>query len=801
MTPYHIRAKGIKKTLTNEELTIALTHLIKRRGIHNVEVADDDSTTNNELSTYEQIKRNKKLLDNKYVCEVQVDRLNEDGQIRGHQNRFQTSDYIKEANKILENQQLHNHKVTNQFIEKYLELLSNRREYYDGPGYGSEYGWDQDIKKWYENMMGKCSYFPDQLRAVKESHSAQLFNLLNDLNNLTLNREENTKITQIEKEQIIDELFKENKSISLKKIAKKLNVDEHDIKGFRVDAKGKPLFTTLTSFHDIKKITSKPSILDSPKVLDKIAEVATIYQTKKDIKKELANIDLPLNEEEMDRISDLSYTGTHSLSLKMIHQILPDLWHTSKNQMQLITERGFKPKDVDYQNKKYIPYQQIDDFILSPVVKRSFKQTVRIINAIIKKYGMPSEIVIELAREKNSDDKKKFLRDMNKRNEAINKQVRDKLESKDLNPSKGLFNKLRLWHLQDGMCMYSLKSIPIEDLINQPQNYEIDHIIPRSVSFDDSQSNKVLVRNEENQKKGNVTPFQYFQSNKTTVSYDKFKAHVLQLAKSSQKLSRKKKEYLLEERDINKFTVQKDFINRNLVDTRYATREILNTLQQFFAANDQVVKVKSINGAFTNYLRKLWDFKKDRGADYKHHAEDALIVAMANHIFEYKRAFKADHLIYANDKMIDSETGEILSEDQFSAAFTEKMNKIVAVKNYNNYKYSHKIDMKPNRQLMNDTLFSTRIKDDQEYVINKVKDIYDKDNDKLEKIISKHPENLLMYHHDPQTFEKLRQVFDQYSEVKNPLHQFYKETGDYLRKYSKKGNGPVIKSIKYYAKN
>ncbi|GAE93356.1 hypothetical protein JCM21714_2433 [Gracilibacillus boraciitolerans JCM 21714] len=55
----------------------------------------------------------------------------------------------------------------------------------------------------------------------------------------------------------------------------------------------------------------------------------------------MANIDLPLNEEEMDRISDLSYTGTHSLSLKMIHQILPDLWHTSKNQMQLITERGF----------------------------------------------------------------------------------------------------------------------------------------------------------------------------------------------------------------------------------------------------------------------------------------------------------------------------------------------------------------------------------------------------------------------------------------------------------------------------
>lgn len=352
-TPYHLRIKGLKKALTNEELTIALTHLAKRRGIHNLEVTDDEKTSNNELSTYDQIKNNKKLLKNKYVCQIQVERLENEGEVRGHKNRFQTADYVQEANKILETQQLYNDKITKDFIKSYIELLENRREYYEGPGHGSEYGWGQDIKKWYENMMGKCSYFPDELRAVKGSYSAQLFNLLNDLNNLTLNREENTKLTRDEKADVVEKLFKKNKSVTLKRMAKELGMEEHDIKGFRVDTKGKPIFTPLAIYHDMKKITSKPSILESINTLDEIAEIVTIYQSKEDIKQELINMDLPLNEEEIDQIGNIdNYNGTHSLSLKMIQLLLPDLWQTSKNQMQLITEHGFKPKDTDYKNKK-----------------------------------------------------------------------------------------------------------------------------------------------------------------------------------------------------------------------------------------------------------------------------------------------------------------------------------------------------------------------------------------------------------------------------------------------------------------
>ena len=273
------------------------------------------------------------------------------------------------------------------------------------------------------------------------------------------------------------------------------------------------------------------------------------------------------------------------------------------------------------------------------------------------------------------------------------------------------------------------------------------------------------------------------------------------MAKSKEKIPTKKLQYLLEERDINKFDVQKEFINRNLVDTRYATREMLMLLNSFFKENLLEVKVKAINGSFTHYLRKLWDFPKDRGVDYKHHAEDALIIAMSSYLFENNKKLEKHNLLLYNGKIVEQETGEILSEDQLKEIFTDKMNKVNAIKNYSNYKYSHKVDKKPNRQLMNDTIYSTRKKEGKEYVIEKIKEseLYSKDSDKLAKLIKNTPEKLLMYHHDPKTFEELKKVFIQYSDAKNPLYKYVKENNiSYFRKYSKKGNGPEIKSIKYF---
>lgn len=452
---------------------------------------------------------------------------------------------------------------------------------------------------------------------------------------MVIARDENEKLEYYEKFQIIENVFKQKKKPTLKQIAKEIIVNEEDIKGYRVTSTGKPEFPNFKVYHDIKGITSRKEILENADLLNQIAEILTIYQSAEDIQEELAELEPKLTQEEIEQISNLTgYTGTHRLSLKAINLILDELWNTSDNQMTIFNRLKLVPKKVDLSQQKEIPTSLVDDFILSPVVKRSFIQSIKVINAIIKKFGLPKDIIIELAREKNSKEAQKFINEMQKRNRQTNERIEKIIKETGKEKAKFLIEKIKLHDMQEGKCLYSLEPIPLEDLLNNPYHYEVDHIIPRSVSFDNSFNNKVLVKQEENSKKGNRTPFQYLSSSDAKISYEIFKKHILNLSKGKGRVSKKKKEYLLEERDINRFSVQKDFINRNLVDTRYATRELMNLLRSYFRVNDLDVKVKSINGGFTSFLRKKWKFKKERNQGYKHHAEDALVIANADFIFK-----------------------------------------------------------------------------------------------------------------------------------------------------------------------
>ncbi|KKK32965.1 hypothetical protein WN59_13065 [Salinicoccus sediminis] len=73
--PYQIRVKGLSEKLGKDELAISLLHLAKRRGIHNVEAVDEGDDKGSELSTKEQLRKNAEQLETKYICELQLERL------------------------------------------------------------------------------------------------------------------------------------------------------------------------------------------------------------------------------------------------------------------------------------------------------------------------------------------------------------------------------------------------------------------------------------------------------------------------------------------------------------------------------------------------------------------------------------------------------------------------------------------------------------------------------------------------------------------------------------------------------
>ncbi|MGX0036333.1 CRISPR-associated endonuclease Csn1 [Staphylococcus auricularis] len=468
--------------------------------------------------------------------------------------------------------------------------------------------------------------------------------------------------------------------------------------------------------------------------------------------------------------------------------------------MEIFTRLNLKPKKVEMSEIDSIPTTLVDEFILSPVVKRAFIQSIKVINAVIDRFGLPEDIIIELAREKNSKDRRKFINKLQKQNEATRKKIEQLLAKYGNTNAKYMIEKIKLHDMQEGKCLYSLEAIPIEDLLSNPTHYEVDHIIPRSVSFDNSLNNKVLVKQSENSKKGNRTPYQYLSLNESKISYNQFKQHILNLSKAKDRISKKKRDMLLEERDINKFEVQKEFINRNLVDTRYATSELSNLLKTYFSTNDYADKVKTINGGFTNHLRKVWDFKKHRNHGYKHHAEDALVIANADFLFKTHKALRRTDRILeqpgleVNDTIVKADT-----EEKYQELF-ETPKQVENIKQFRDFKYSHRVDKKPNRQLINDTLYSTREIEDETYVVQTLKDLYAKDNDKVKKLFTEKPEKILMYQHDPKTFEKLMTIINQYAEAKNPLAAYYEDKGEYVTKYAKKGNGPAINKIKYIDK-
>lgn len=178
--------------------------------------------------------------------------------------------------------------------------------------------------------------------------------------------------------------------------------------------------------------------------------------------------------------------------------------------------RKNKIKKVN-KKSKYLNPRIFEDEIISPGTKNTFEQAILVLNQIIKKYSKDYQIdaiIIESPRTKN--DKKttykinKAIKESKEKDkklfEALNLKEEgytfEQLKSK----SKSLFDKLRLYYQQEKLDLYDLDSsdegeIKINDLIEKSQNYEIDHIIPYSMSYDNSQANKILTLRAKNGEK------------------------------------------------------------------------------------------------------------------------------------------------------------------------------------------------------------------------------------------------------------------------------------------------------------
>ena len=270
--------------------------------------------------------------------------------------------------------------------------------------------------------------------------------------------------------------------------------------------------------------------------------------------------------------------------------------------------------------------------IKNPTVVRTQNELRKVVNNIIRAYGKPDLIRVELARDlRNSKKRRKQIEDEIKRNSKHREEARKDLIKKGIpNPSKTDIQKWLLWKECHYICPYTGKTISFSALFGPNPTFEIEHIFPRSRWPDDSMVNKTLCASFENKEKGNRTPFEYLQDDEDRWA---------QLSNRLESMRKKGTAHGMSNAKIRRFKQQDipdDFVNRQLVDTSYASLETVKSLERLWSAeeNSKTVKVQAVKGRATSEMRHLWgldgilssDDVKTRD-DHRHHAIDAFTIA------------------------------------------------------------------------------------------------------------------------------------------------------------------------------
>ena len=143
---------------------------------------------------------------------------------------------------------------------------------------------------------------------------------------------------------------------------------------------------------------------------------------------------------------------------------------------------------------------------------------VNVVNALMDRYGHFDEIRVELARElKQSRDERNETTKRITKNERENRAVAERIATDyQLTPPRSRIRKYKLWEESGHVCIYCKRVINVGEFL-QGVDSEKEHIIPRSLFFDDSFSNLACSCRQCNATKGNQTAYDFMQQKSVLV--------------------------------------------------------------------------------------------------------------------------------------------------------------------------------------------------------------------------------------------------------------------------------------------
>lgn len=706
--PWKLRMEGLDRRLEAEEWARVIYHLCKHRGFHwisraEAKAADSDSEGG---KVKKGLAGTKKLMKKYRTAAEMVVNEFPDAQ------RNKQGDYSKALSRELLNDELRTlfqcqRNFGNQHAGIDLETtilgIGDKKSglfWAQKPALAGK-----DLLK----MLGHCTFEKTEYRAPKASFTAERHVWLTRLNNLRIVVDGKMRpLTEAERQIALMLPYQQAGDFKFEKLRKalvKAGLSEdfrfaglsYPSERQRVEEKAKDpeeeRLIKLPAWQALRKALKDAgleeewqqisvSALDGkPELLDKIAEVLSVYKEDAEVEAKLLKLDLPNKARMVEALLDVRFDKFSKLSLKALYNILPHM-ETGLRYDEACAKTGYHHSQLhkagegkhDYLPPFYtgrdkdgrLKFNEDMDIPRNPVVLRALNQARKVVNALIRKYGPPHGVHIELARDlsrafderrdiKNAQDEFRERNEKDKATFASEFNIVGTIKGKD-------FEKYQLYREQQGKCAYSLEPIDITRLFEQGYA-EIDHALPYSRSFDDSKNNRVLVLTSENRNKGNQTPYEYLDGKSNSEHWRQFVAFV-----ESNKTYRQAKRNRLLKKDFGEKEAQA-FRDRNLNDTRYISRFFKNYVERCLKLHDEsdAKRCVVLSGQMTSFMRARWGLVKVRGESDRHHALDAAVVAACSHgmvkrLSDYSRRKELEKV---REGFVDAETGEIVNPAMF----------------------------------------------------------------------------------------------------------------------------------------
>lgn len=672
-----VKVRGIDEKLTKAELLQVLIHACNHRGYKDFyEVTETDEAESQEE---EDEKINQAAADrldrsfeeshcrtiSEYICRYctipGTDRIDYRNRFYKNENRMiiRRKHVENEVSTILKKQREWYPELTDQKIKEIMEVIFSQRDFEDGPGYASDKAEYRRYTGFLESI-GYCRFYPEERRGFRNTALGDVYAAINALSQYRYVHTDTgeTKLSQEAAAKMVSYIMKQG-SLTRTQAAKLLKPLGIAIYGSKdVD---KTLAKSFRFLKEMKKIAEKcqvswESLLSETdlteyeegktSLLNQLGTVCSMYQTPHRKEEELKKLRAKWEHAHLpptfwNALKRHKFNGTSSVSYHHMADAIEaflkgDIYGNFQwNKQKQLDEKQESQRERLLSAKVLMQDEDVKD---NPVVLRSINETRKVLNCLIRLYGSPAEIHVEVADDvaRSYLERKriqKMQREHEKTRDAIKKKIAEILHCKESEVKGRQIERYKLYMEQEGKCLYSGRELDLEMVLDtQSHAYEVDHIIPYSLILDNTLANKALVCGNENQAKGQQTPLMYLKGEKKEAFIERVKA---EKKRTSHPISNKKYDYLMLATLYGKEAkeILTGWKSRNINDTRYITKYVVGLIKNHLQFAGGKARVFGIRGHITSRFRKEWLGKNTWGSDekcranYLNHAADAIVLA------------------------------------------------------------------------------------------------------------------------------------------------------------------------------